>query len=108
MYQSLHLFRCIEPVVVSGYLSGTALGYGLDDQGFERRQRLRIFFITTASRTAVGPTTLPIQRTPGALSLGVKGLGRKTDLSPPSSAEVKNAWSYTFTPQIRLHEVVLN
>jgi len=28
--------------------------------------------------------------------------------SPPSSAEVKNAWSYTFTPPVRLHGVVLS
>jgi len=28
------------------------------------------------------------------LSPGEKGLGRDTDYSPPSSAEVKNAWSY--------------
>jgi len=33
----------------------------------------------------------------GALSLGVKRPGREADNSPPSSAEVKNAWSYTST-----------
>jgi hypothetical protein len=27
--------------------------------------------------------------------------------SPPSSAEVKNAWSYISTPPMRLHGVVL-
>jgi len=32
-----------------------------------------------------------------ALSLGVKQQGRITDHSPPSSAEVKYAWSYTST-----------
>jgi hypothetical protein len=35
----------------------------------------------------------------GALSLGVKRPEREADNSPPSSAEVKNAWSYTSTPQ---------
>jgi hypothetical protein len=30
--------------------------------------------------------------------LGVKRQGREADHSPPSSAEVKNAWSYTSTP----------
>jgi hypothetical protein len=35
----------------------------------------------------------------GAPSLGVKQPGREADHSPPSSAEVKNAWSYTSTPQ---------
>jgi hypothetical protein len=34
----------------------------------------------------------------GALSLGIKWPGREADHSPPSSAEVKNAWSYTSTP----------
>jgi len=33
-----------------------------------------------------------------ALSLAVERPGREADL-PPSSAEVKNAWSYTFAPQ---------
>jgi hypothetical protein len=34
-----------------------------------------------------------------ALSLGVKRPWREDDHSPPSSAAVKNAWSYTSTPQ---------
>jgi hypothetical protein len=45
---------------------------------------------------------------PGALSLGLKRPGREADHSPPSSAEVKNAWSYTSTPPICLHGVVLS
>jgi hypothetical protein len=57
---------------------------------------------------ALGPTQPPIQWVPGALSLGVKRPGREADHSPPSSAEVKNAWSYTSTPPIRLHGVVLS
>jgi len=32
----------------------------------------------------------------------------EADHSFPSSAEVKNAWSYTYTPPIRLHGVVLS
>jgi hypothetical protein len=50
-------------------------------------------------RTALEPTHPPIQLVSGALSLGVKRPGRATDHSPPSSAEVKNAWNYAFTPQ---------
>jgi len=34
----------------------------------------------------------------GAPSLEVKRPGREADHSPPSNAEVKNAWSYTSTP----------
>jgi hypothetical protein len=40
----------------------------------------------------------PIQWVPGALSLGVKRPEHEVDHSPPSSAEVKNAWSYTSIP----------
>jgi hypothetical protein len=36
---------------------------------------------------------------PGFLPLGVKRPGREAGHSPPSSAEVKNAWSYLSTPQ---------
>jgi hypothetical protein len=39
---------------------------------------------------------------PSLLSTGYLGLkrpGREADHSPPSSAEVKNAWGYTSTPQ---------
>jgi hypothetical protein len=87
-----------------------AMGYGLDDWSSRVRfpVGLGIFLFTTASRTALGPTQPPIQWVPGALSLGVKRPGREADHSPPSSAEVKNAWSYTSTPPIRLYGVVLN
>jgi len=44
----------------------------------------------------------------GALTLGVNRLGREADHSPGSGTEVKNAWSYTSTPPIFLHGVVLN
>jgi hypothetical protein len=77
---------------------GVALGYGLDDRGFESLQGLGIFLFTTASRTALGPTQPPLQCVPGVLSLAVKRPGRRADNSPPFSAEIKNAWSYTSTP----------
>jgi hypothetical protein len=50
--------------------------------------------------------TVAYQWIPGALSLGVKWPGREADHSPPSSAEVKNAWSYTSIPPVHLHGVV--
>jgi hypothetical protein len=34
--------------------------------------------------------------------LGIKAVGREADHSPPSSAEVKNAWNSITTPPIRL------
>jgi hypothetical protein len=47
----------------------------------------------------LGLTQPRIQWVPGALSLQVKRPGREADHSPPSSAEVKNALSYTSTSQ---------
>jgi hypothetical protein len=89
-------------------LRTVALGYGLDDPGFESRQCLGIFLITTTSRPALGPTQPPIQWVPEAHFLGVKWPGSEADHSPPSSAEIKNAWRYIYTPPIRLHVVVLS
>jgi hypothetical protein len=40
------------------------------DRRFESPQGLGIFLFTTASRPALGPIQPPIQRVPGALSLG--------------------------------------
>jgi hypothetical protein len=75
---------------------GIALGYGLDDRGS------RVRFLAGAGNFSLhhriqngsGPTQPPIQWVPVALSLGLKRPGREADHSPPSSAEVKNAWSY--------------
>jgi hypothetical protein len=83
----------------SGYLSGMALGYGLDYRGFEPRKGLGIFYFITVSRPALGPTQPPIQWVLGALSLEVKWRGREADHSPSLRAEVKNAWNYNYTPQ---------
>jgi hypothetical protein len=47
-----------------GYLSGIALGYGLEDRGFDSRQGLGIFLSTTVSRPALEPTQPPIQGVP--------------------------------------------
>jgi hypothetical protein len=49
------------------------------------------FLFSTASRPVLEPTQPPIQWIPW--------LGREADHSAPFSAEVKNAWSYSPTPQ---------
>jgi hypothetical protein len=49
------------------------------------------FLFDIAFRRAVGPTQPPIQWVPG-----VKRPGCESDHSFPSSAEVNNAWSYTY------------
>jgi hypothetical protein len=72
-----------------------ATGWTIVVLGFDSRRGLGIFLFTTASRTVLRLTQPPIQWIPGALSLGVKRPGREADHAPPSSAEVKNKWSYT-------------
>jgi hypothetical protein len=57
-----YIYSIKEP----GYLSGIALGYGMDDRGFEYRQGLGIFLITTASKPALGPTSFPGGKAAGA------------------------------------------
>jgi hypothetical protein len=64
--------------------------------------------ITTASKTALGPTQPPIEWVPGALSLGVSGRGVKLITHLYLVQRSKNEWSYTSTPPIRLHGVVLS
>jgi hypothetical protein len=66
---------------------------------FDSRRGLGTFLFTTASRTALRCTQPPIQWVPGALFLGVQRPTREANHSLPPSAEVKNAWSYTCTPQ---------
>jgi hypothetical protein len=79
---------------------GTATDYGLNDRmiGVWIPAGLGIFLFDAGSRPTLRPTQPPIQWVPMALFLVVKRPGREADTSPPSSAEVKNAWSYTSTP----------
>jgi len=70
-----------------------------DDRWFNSWQGLWIFFFTTTSRQAVGPTRPPIRRIPRILSLVVRWPVSETDHSPTTSARVNNAWSYTSIPQ---------
>jgi hypothetical protein len=86
------------------------LGYGLDDQGSRVRFPAGVGNFSLHHRVQNGsgahPASYPMGK--GALSLGVKRPVRDVDHSHSSSAEVKNAWSYTSTPPIRLHGVVLS
>jgi hypothetical protein len=51
---------------------GTAIGYGLDDQGGRSSSpgRVNIFHFSISSRSALGSTQPPIKSVPGALSRG--------------------------------------
>jgi hypothetical protein len=107
-YETTPFVFVIISYLESGKLSGIVFGYGLDDRGFESREEPEIFLFTTASRRAPWPIQPPIQWVPRALSLRVNRPERDADHSPPSTAEFKNALSYTSTPPIRLHDVVLS
>jgi hypothetical protein len=75
------------------------MGYGLDDRGsrvrfpagagkFSLHHRVQNGSVAHSASYPMGS---------GALSLRVKRPGREADHSPPSSADVKNPWSYTST-----------
>jgi hypothetical protein len=81
-YQILSLKFYIYFSYFTHLVSGIALDYVLDDRGFESRQGLSIFLLTTAFRPALGPTQPSIQWVPGALSPGVNRPGREADHSP--------------------------
>jgi hypothetical protein len=84
------------------------LGYGLDDRGsIPGGGSDDIFSLRHCFQTGSGAHPAYLMCTGGSF-LGVRGPGRVTDRSSPSSAEVKNEWSYTSIHQIRLHGVVLN
>jgi hypothetical protein len=66
------------------------------------------FLLATQSRLALWPTQPPIQWVPRALTSLIKQPEHEADHSPPSSVNVKNAWSYTSTPPMCVHGMVLN
>jgi hypothetical protein len=74
------------------------MGWTTEGSEFEPQQGQEfplLHIIQTGS--GVNPTSFPVGI--GALSLEVKRPGREADYSPPASAEAKNMWIYTSTPQ---------
>jgi hypothetical protein len=75
--------------------------YGLDDRdsipGKGRKFSLRHHI---QAGSGVHPASYPMNI--GGLSTEIKRPGREAIYSPPSSAEVKNAWLCTSTPPVRL------
>ena len=70
----------------------------MDNPGFESWQGQESELFPKLARLVLGPTHFPIQWVMG--TTGMKLLGHDADRSPPTSAEVKNEWSYTFIPHI--------
>jgi pimeloyl-ACP methyl ester carboxylesterase len=104
------VFQGLSPAACTGFEAGISqsvklLNYEVGRLGFDYRQGYGIFL--SAFRPALGPTQSPTQWVVEAISLGVKRERREGDHLPPSSVETMNAWSYTSTPPIRLHGLVL-
>jgi hypothetical protein len=76
------------------------IGYGLDAR-CSIHGSSKIFLFSTASRTALGSTQLPIQWVPGTLSPGEK-LSRREAYHTPSRAEVNNGGAIPPLPTISL------
>jgi hypothetical protein len=53
----------------------------------------------------LGPNHHPIQRVPVVPTSGVERVGREVDHSPPTSAKVKNVWSYNSNAPMCFHNV---
>jgi hypothetical protein len=79
---------------------GIATGYGLYDRGIVVGVSVggKNIFFSASPRSALGPTQLPIQWVPGALSQRVKRQGCEADNSPPNSAQIKKRWMYISIP----------
>jgi hypothetical protein len=61
------------------------------------KERYFSFIFSKMPTSALKPTRPPLQFVSGPPPVG-KADGREADHSPPSGAEVKNAWSYTSVP----------
>jgi hypothetical protein len=57
----------------------------------------RVFLFSTASGLALGPAQPSIRWVPGAFCTALERPGLEAGLSPPSTAEVDNAWSCAST-----------
>jgi hypothetical protein len=65
--------------ILKWLLNMEATDWMIEVLGFNSQWGLGIFLFTTVSRLTLGPTHLPVQWVPGALSLGVKWPGREAD-----------------------------
>jgi len=81
-----------------------ATSYWLDCPGFESRQTYEIYLVSKKPRPASCPLNHLFNEHCGSFR-GIKRPGREIDHSPPSSAEVKNEWSFTSSLPTYPHSV---
>jgi hypothetical protein len=87
---------CIGSMQVLIGISLSQTGYGLDGRvRFPAVQDLSLLHVVQTG-SGTHPASNPMGT--GGSFPGVKRPGREVDHSPPSSAEVKNTWSYISTP----------
>jgi hypothetical protein len=95
----ISFYLCIIQTESRDSSVGITTGSGLDDRPSSVQFPVRAGNFSLHHRVQNGsgahPASYPV--VPGDLSLEVKRPGREANHSPPSSAEVKNAWSYTST-----------
>jgi hypothetical protein len=99
--QSHHVINRRTGVVSNG--KTTQCSYKIFEFGFEAKQGQEIFQTSKMFRPPVQPTPPHIQQVREVLSPAAKLPGHEVNHPPPSSAVVKNDWSYTSTPPIHLH-----
>jgi hypothetical protein len=102
MYQNLLCTSDRNKLFIAGREHTTA-SIGNRKNGFSFASAIQfstaMFIFTITPRSALGCSQPPDQYVSRSICPAVKRLGREADHSPASSAEVKNTWSYIFTPQ---------
>jgi hypothetical protein len=92
---------CVIPKFALSMVVGIVTRLRTGRSGVQILTVTRFFFSPNTSISVLEPTQPPIQ---WVFSV-VKRRGHKVNHSPPSSAEVKNEWSYTSRPPICHHGV---
>jgi hypothetical protein len=105
---SAHATLCVRTGMAES-VQQLAMGRTIWWSGFDSWRGLGIFLFDTMSRSTLALTQPPVQWVMWVVSRGVKQPGSEADHSTTSSAEVKECtWSYTSTPSICLHGVVIS
>jgi hypothetical protein len=91
-----HSFHLYISVMVCALANDVLISRSSDSLA---RIGVRYFSLLQGIQPGCGAHQVSFQWLPLALSLGIRLWGREADRSPPSSAEIKEWWSYVSTPQ---------